>query len=234
MENRFMKQPEYLKAFPAEKNSSSSNSIRAKALKQALDTRKFEIDLYWKRTAYFWAFIALVFTGYFHVLTHRAELRHLADELLLLCSALGLFLSACWFCVNKASKYWQENWERHVIWLEDDVMGPLYKRSRAYGKGKASLFHPTKPYPFSVSKINQVISFAVLMAWGYLFIRNIIQLFFKDFNPCKPFLVPIIPVIVLIVLVVLFCLLFRGCRSHHYKDAPGEEDEFVERVTNPS
>ena len=31
----------------------------------ALDIRKFEIDLYWKRAAYFWTFIAAAFGAYF-------------------------------------------------------------------------------------------------------------------------------------------------------------------------
>ena len=35
------------------------------ALQYALDIRKFEIELYWKRAAYFWVFIGLAFTGYF-------------------------------------------------------------------------------------------------------------------------------------------------------------------------
>ena len=33
-----------------------------------MDIRKFEIDLYWKRAAYFWAFIAATFAGYFALL----------------------------------------------------------------------------------------------------------------------------------------------------------------------
>jgi hypothetical protein len=35
-----------------------------KALELALDIRKFEIDLYWKRATYFWAFITAAFAGY--------------------------------------------------------------------------------------------------------------------------------------------------------------------------
>ncbi|EIJ8446517.1 hypothetical protein LJP04_004306, partial [Salmonella enterica] len=35
-----------------------------KALTYALDIRKFEIDLYWKRASYFWAFIAATFAGF--------------------------------------------------------------------------------------------------------------------------------------------------------------------------
>ena len=37
---------------------------RAEALKQALDIRKFEIDLYWRRANYFWTFIGAAFVGY--------------------------------------------------------------------------------------------------------------------------------------------------------------------------
>jgi hypothetical protein len=71
--------------------------------------------------------------------------------------------------VGKGSKYWQENWEKHVDWLEDDVMGPLYKRVLAYKYGKAGRLLPTKPYPFSVSKINQLLSFAICLVWAFLY-----------------------------------------------------------------
>ena len=33
------------------------SKLREKALDLALDIRKFEIELYWKRAAYFWGFI---------------------------------------------------------------------------------------------------------------------------------------------------------------------------------
>ena len=35
------------------------------AYKVALDTRKFEIDMYWRRATYFWAFIVAIFVAYF-------------------------------------------------------------------------------------------------------------------------------------------------------------------------
>jgi len=47
----------------------SHKTIRERAIEQALDTRKFEIDLYWKRATYFWAFIAATFAGYFLILS---------------------------------------------------------------------------------------------------------------------------------------------------------------------
>lgn len=35
-----------------------------KALNQALDIRKFEIELYWKRATYFWTFIGATMAGF--------------------------------------------------------------------------------------------------------------------------------------------------------------------------
>jgi lipopolysaccharide export LptBFGC system permease protein LptF len=53
----------------------SGNQTKSKkhidALNHALDIRKFEIELYWKRAAYFWTFIAAAFAGYFLLLNFR-------------------------------------------------------------------------------------------------------------------------------------------------------------------
>ena len=35
-----------------------------KALEHALDIRKFEIELYWKRATYFWTFIGATLAGF--------------------------------------------------------------------------------------------------------------------------------------------------------------------------
>jgi hypothetical protein len=217
-----MDKTEYLDNFKLEEEPDSTRNIRIEALKNALEIRKFEIDLYWKRTAYFWAFIVLTFTAYFAILTHDKELDALTNELLLLSSALGLFMSICWFCVNKASKYWQENWEKHVDWLEDDVMGPLYKLILVYGKGKSGMFCPLKPYPFSVSKINQLLSFAICLVWIYLFARN----FTWVLKLCEPH---IKSCLVAIILIALIFFLFRKCRNKDYKESKQEKDEMIMR-----
>ncbi len=41
-----------------------SDGKREKALEHALDIRKFEIELYWKRASYFWTFIGATFAGF--------------------------------------------------------------------------------------------------------------------------------------------------------------------------
>lgn len=59
---------EYKKAFGL---SETPKSDAEKALQFALDIRKFEIDLYWKRATYFWAFLAVTLAGYFTLLVAK-------------------------------------------------------------------------------------------------------------------------------------------------------------------
>ncbi len=141
------------------------------ALNNALDIRKFEIELYWKRGRYFWTFIALTFTSYFLILNTEAKRNglypELKDQVLFMLNLLGIYLSIAWLLVNKGSKYWQENWEKHVDLLEDKIMGPLYKTTVARGKFW-DRFRPTKSYPYSVGKINQLISLAIVLIWIFI------------------------------------------------------------------
>lgn len=123
-----------------------------RALAYALDIRKFEIELYWKRATYFWAFIAAAFAGY--ALTYKAEHE---PWLSILFSALGLVFSFAWYLVNRGSKFWQSNWERHVDLLEDMTLGPLYKVVAVTEDNSAGSLL-TSPGQFSVSKVNQILS----------------------------------------------------------------------------
>jgi len=106
--------------------------ILKEALKQAYEIRKFEIELYWKRATYFWTFIGAAFVGYaaFFNTASTVDAVHKNAErefILILIACIGLVFSVAWHCVNKGSKFWQENWENHVELLEDKVFGPLYK-----------------------------------------------------------------------------------------------------------
>lgn len=151
--------------------SVSEKSINVKALERALDIRKFEIDLYWKRATYFWTFIAATLAGF--VAIQASPSQNKTDLLVLLCN-LGVVFSFGWLCANRGSKYWQENWENHVDMLEDPVNGPLYKVVLSRGRPKGSvewMVHLlTGPSPISVSKVNQLISLFVTLMWcGLLF-----------------------------------------------------------------
>lgn len=139
----------------------------ARALAYALDIRKFEIELYWKRATYFWTFIGAAFAGY--ALTYKTAADH-EPWLSIIFSALGLVFSFTWYLVNRGSKFWQNNWERHVDFLEDITLGPLYKVIAVDTSPNNPL---TSAGPFSVSKLNQILSFFVVLIWALLFLKSL-------------------------------------------------------------
>ena len=66
--NEIKSRNKYLSLFPDDKETKQKNT-RYLALKEALDIRKFEIELNWKRTAFFWAFITVIYTALFAVIS---------------------------------------------------------------------------------------------------------------------------------------------------------------------
>jgi hypothetical protein len=170
MKHKYIKDNvEYLNHFNFQNITDNETKV-VKALEIALDTRKFEIELYWKRATYFWTFIAASITAFFVLLTsdNINNYKHFT----IIISLIGYLFSLGWHLVNKGSKYWQENWERHVSNLEGTVIGPLF----AYTKipERNSLLHPIKGYPFSVSKINQLLSLFVIFLWFGLFVYSLL------------------------------------------------------------
>lgn len=77
--------------------------MREKALNVALETRKFEIELYWKRATYFWLFVAAIFTAYASIKRSQDTFIGKSDILVLL-ACCGIVFSFAWICVNRASK----------------------------------------------------------------------------------------------------------------------------------
>lgn len=142
---------------------------RKHALEQALDIRKFEIGLYWTRATYFWTFIGASLVAYGAARTLSEPQK---SDFSVFLSCIGFLFSFAWYCVNRGSKHWQENWENHVDLLENEVTGPLYKivTSRADPDRLSDRLksHFTGPYPFSVSKINQIISVYISGLWFFL------------------------------------------------------------------
>jgi hypothetical protein len=142
-------------------------------LEYALDIRKFEISMYWTRASYFWTFIGAAFAGYGAVQTLTGPER--ASLSVYICS-VGIVFSFGWYCVNRGSKQWQENWENHVDLLKDTVAGPLYKvvltrhDDRLPSRFKRWVVGPA---PFSVSKVNQITSLYVCLLWVILAIHAI-------------------------------------------------------------
>lgn len=142
-----------------------------RAFERALTMRDFEIEMYWKRANYFWAFIASAFAGYFALISSDKysvpeEFDHV-EVYFLIC--IGFVLSVAWILTNKGSKSWQRHWEVHVDLLEDKFTGPLYKT-----------VHPTKTY--SVSKINEIVSFVFAAIWLLLGVKYFLEQNLLNFN----------------------------------------------------
>ncbi len=158
----------YLEEFKGKAENENKKVFHA--LQVALDTRKFEIELYWKRATYFWAFIAASVTAYFLILTsdNIAKFKHLT----IIISLIGYLFSLGWYFVNRGSKYWQENWERHVGKLEQKVIGPLFACCKIPEKTKWNDI--LKGFPMSVSKVNQFLSFVMIIFWLYLFVYSLL------------------------------------------------------------
>ena len=141
--------------------SEPKKGITGKALEHALDIRKFEIELYWKRATYFWTFIAAVLIAFFAIYSSENLEKSLKQDFSVMLSCLGVVFSFAWVLVNKGSKFWQENWEQHVDALEDSVTGPLYKTIMP----KKDTNWLVNSAQISVSKVNQLVSIYVFLLW---------------------------------------------------------------------
>lgn len=164
-----------IKKFHARKSKRDKNFL---AFEKAHEIRKLEIDLYWKRTAYFWTLIAALFAGYFLFASKTFDTSSKHNNIYLtFISMTGYVFSLGWFLVNKGSKFWQENWEFHIDKLEDNITGPLYKtvlfRKDSESKKKTPIDRVFSPGSFSVSKINQFIAAYTVFLWVALMITSI-------------------------------------------------------------
>lgn len=120
----------------------------------SLETRKFEIDLFWKRSLFFWGFIASAFVGF----TMLYE-KHIGLSIVI--AGFGMVCSFAWTMANRGSKYWQENWETKVGKFEDDITGPLFKVHEPVQKKDIWL----QARRYSVSKLAIALSDYVFLLW---------------------------------------------------------------------
>jgi hypothetical protein len=130
---------------------------RGKALEVAHQIRQFEIDLYWKRAAYFWAILAVAFAGYFSALKPGSEISAA------FISDLGMAINLAWYLVNRGSARWQQNWEFHVDLLEDPITGPIYKTQ--FSNKIHRFWDLAGAYAFSPTRVNSIISIFTFLTW---------------------------------------------------------------------
>lgn len=130
---------------------------RLAALERSHEIRQFEIELYWKRSTYFWVLQAAVFTALGLIWKDdSARIPYIAPVAL---AALGLLTSAAGWFSAQGSKFWQENWERHIDMLEDEFEGKLHKTAWVGRMGVR----------WSVSNINDRLLLSFVAFWTLIF-----------------------------------------------------------------
>ena len=197
-----------------------TKSIKKEALKQAYEIRKFEIDLYWKRATYFWTFIGAAFVSYaafYNTATSTTSPNPNRDFILILIACIGFVFSVAWDCVNRGSKFWQENWENHVVLLEDKVFGPIYKTFTKRPQQPPSIRRFIEdllvaPKPFSVSKINQLVSTFMALVWAQILFSTVGDICFSG---CEIVWKKAIPVCLTLTTCTCFWIFGKSHQGNH-------------------
>jgi len=124
----------------------------------SLETRKFEIELFWKRSLFFWGFIAAAFVGF--ATTYKEHI-----GLSIVIAGFGMVCSFAWTMANRGSKYWQENWETKVGEFENDITGPLFRKHEPIQEKGIWL----QARRYSVSKLAIALSDYIFALWFLIF-----------------------------------------------------------------
>lgn len=145
----------YLEALtlPEIKQSTADRTPESAALARAHELRKFEIENYWKRATYFWAFQLAAFT-LFGLLWQAVAKGDVDRTALLVPAGLGAITAQVGWLTAKGSKFWQENWEGHVDMLEQVSEGRLTQ---------AIIMRRGQQY--SVSRANEALLFLLVCGW---------------------------------------------------------------------
>ena len=142
--------------------SQASCPARSKAFDVAHENRKFEIEMLWKRSVFYWGFIAASFAGF--VATEKT-----IGSASIVFAAFGFLCSLAWSAGNRGSKYWQEYWESKVINLQNLVTGDLFID---HYPQRLDWRRQLAPRRLSVSKLAIGISDYTVIAWlGILLFR---------------------------------------------------------------
>jgi hypothetical protein len=123
--------------------------------KMLFESYRLEIDLYWKRTAYFWTITGAVFAGYFAIAGKNSD-----NHLILLIESLGVIVSFGWLCVNRGSINWCNTWLEQL--KERDNCRNLLSRKVVDRKDFLKFW---RPYHYSMSRVNSFMSFFVFIVW---------------------------------------------------------------------
>jgi hypothetical protein len=115
---------------------SETTKLKA-ALKRAYELRNFEIEHYWKRATYFWAFQVAIFAAFGLLWKDLATgpvtvagsvpVANPWGPVTVALAGLGILTAVANALSARGSTFWQNNWEKHIDMLENEIEGRLYK-----------------------------------------------------------------------------------------------------------
>lgn len=195
------------------------------ALKRAVETRCFEIELYWKRATYFWAFQAIA-GGALSLLFKDGNI--ISPALLPIPCIIGIISALAALLTAKGSKFWQENWEMHVDMLEN-----------ALNERVTQVILWKDDVQFSVSRVNEDLIKFVLYGWSIGLVISLANLFPFRFCPSYAWLlsdvnIPLVMLYILIPVIALFRLrsLKTKLSGHIIRSGNHGWQEYTEKKKN--
>lgn len=103
--------------------SNNDNLTDKELYKIALETRNFEINLFWGRSNYFLVLNSSLAIGFFNNFHGQNPLDATHKSLYpIFFGIFGFIASILWLCVNFGSKFWQARWENALMKLEEKLI----------------------------------------------------------------------------------------------------------------
>lgn len=224
----------YLKSLDI--HSSDYDKLKS-AYKFANDCRKFEIENFWKRGTYYWAYITGSSTAYGMLLLYflgndnkkiltlakLINLSFLSKLALFVLSFLIFFFCLSWTLINKGSKFWQKSWEAHLVSLEDNISGKVYKTFLDTEENDFSCnVLNTRAYDYSVTKITTFCSVLMTVVSTILSVFHFCLLFLTE-NVCsflsKPIIKLCVGLLIVVGIIVILYKLFVRCKGNSDADS---------------
>jgi len=168
------------------KTSTLAPTIDDKDLyKYVLDTRNFEISMFWQRSNYFLVLNTGLAIGFFNIE---------CDVYAFCLACFGFLASYFWYQVNLGGKYWQTRWEHKLALIEKQIapglecfcttqeitdndvrqsLGPIPQDSSFFKR----VFHDQIQSKPSVSHHMILLSVLFIIAWTALIVTKITSLF---------------------------------------------------------
>ena len=154
----------YLSAIMCDSDNSRERD-KEKKFKVSLETRNFEIDLFWKRSFFFWGFIASAFLAF-------ASLEKDKSNYAIVIANFGMVCSFAWTLANRGSKFWIDNWEDRLFSYEEYLEKGFF--SKPIGTEDQSF--PYYKKRFSVSKLAIALSDFTFVIWLVIVIVKTLNL----------------------------------------------------------